>query len=62
VTGLNDAARAEKIFQQGMAALPDEAARQHLAEMYMALKDRLKPATPPVRAPMPIPTNRPPPT
>jgi hypothetical protein len=62
ITGLNDRARAEKIFQQGMAELKDEVARQYLAEMYMALKDRLKPAEPPVRAPMPIPTNRPPPT
>lgn len=61
VTGLNDGARAEKIFQQGMLALRDDAARQRLAEMYVAIKSRLKPAQPPVQAPLPLPTNRPPP-
>lgn len=61
VTGLNDGARAEQIFQQGMAALRDEDARQRLATMYMALKSQLKPAQPPLRLPLPLPTNRPPP-
>ncbi len=58
---LHDGARAESIFQQGMAALQDDAARQRLAEMYVALKSQLPPAQPPVRAPLPLPTGRPPP-
>ena len=61
ITGLNDGPRAEKIFQQGMAALRDDAARQRLAEMYVAIKSQLKPAHPPVCTPLPLPTNRPPP-
>ena len=58
---LHDGARAESIFQQGMAALQDDAARQRLAEMYVALKSQLPPDHPPVRAPLPLPTGRPPP-
>lgn len=61
ITGLNDGARAESIFRQGMAALQDEAARQRLAEMYMAIKSRLKPEHPPVQTPLHLITNRPPP-
>jgi len=61
ITGLNDGARAEQLYQQGMAALQDEVARQRLAEMYVAIKSQLKPTQPPVRAPLPLPTNRPPP-
>ena len=58
---LRDGARAETIFQQGMITLQNDDARQRLAEMYVAIKSQLPPEHPPVRAPLPLPTGRPPP-
>ena len=42
VTGLEDGARAQAIFQEGMQALRQPEQRQRLAEMYAAIISRLK--------------------
>ena len=61
ITKLNDGARAEQIFQQGLAALRDEAERQCLTKMYTAIRSRLQPDEPPAPALLHLPTGRPPP-
>jgi len=61
VSCLNDGEGAEQIYQRGMTSLQKEESRQQLTGMYTILKTRLKPATPPIRVSLPLPTNRPPP-
>lgn len=61
VTCLNDGEGAEQLYQQGLAMLQQEESRRQLTGMYAILKTRLKPAVPPVRVPLPLPINRPPP-
>jgi hypothetical protein len=61
VNCLNDGEGAEQIYQRGLATLQKEESRRQLTGMYAILKTRLKPATPPVRVPLPLLTNRPPP-